>query len=134
MIAQGRETPVERDVRLRERGFGAWEGLRLEEILARFPAAAELNLTDPTAYVPDGGESFATLVARVRNVLDEVLARPERRVALVAHAGCIHAGLYAMFGEDTPSKGVRLLPASITRVTTGGQGPAVVTLNDTSHL
>jgi len=133
-IADGRGLAIERDVRLREIAFGAWEGLTWAEILERTPEMADVHWTDSSSYVPEGGEGFPTVVARVRVVLDEVLVRPEERVLLVAHAGTIHAALHAMFGEGSPSKGVRLLPASITRVTTGAEGPAVVTLNDASHL
>lgn len=133
-IADGRRVSIERDARLREMAFGEWEGLTWAEILERTPQMADVHWTDPSSYVPEGGEGFCDVVARVREVLDEILRRREERVVLVAHAGTIHAALHVIFGEDSPSKGVRLLPASITRITTGDQGPAVVTLNDISHL
>ena len=100
-LARARETaeilsarlgvPVVLDERLRERGFGAWEGLTMEEIEARFAADLARWRAREGAGAFDA-EDFQTFAERVGGFLDEVLARHHgEEVLVVAHGGTIRA-------------------------------------------
>ena len=81
------------DPRLAEMDFGAWEGQRWDAI-----ARAEVDAwaTDLMHHVPGGGESLATMMARVGQALADArthAATTGQPVLWVAHAGvaqCAH--------------------------------------------
>jgi probable phosphoglycerate mutase len=129
---------VETDRRLREFNFGRWEGLTWDEICRRWPQAREHGPTSAGQFQPDGGESFGQVVDRVRAFLNDVFARPERRVVAVAHAGVVHAALDVLresMGEGAPDPiGVDIRQASITRVAMDAGRARLITLSDVSHL
>ena len=76
--------------RLRERSFGIFEGLTLDEISARYPAEfIKWRERDPQ-WRPDGGESGQELIDRVMSALAEIGARhTAQTVALVSHGGVL---------------------------------------------
>jgi broad specificity phosphatase PhoE len=77
------------DPRLRERSFGAWEGLTAPEIEADFHEAHARWLAGDGAGADDA-EPFAAFGARVTDFLEETLERhPDETVLLVAHGGSI---------------------------------------------
>lgn len=132
------ELPVERDVRWREFAFGAWEGLTWEQILERFPEAAERHWSVAKRYAPPGGETFDTVQARVAQALDELGASGYANVLIVTHAGPLHAMLHTFFGnresEFQEVLAVRFSPASVTRIELADGRPQLVALNDVAHL
>ena len=80
------------DDRLKEMNMGDWEMKPFDEI-------EDENLQrwydDYMHLAATGGESFPDLFARVSSFLDELKARPYRRVAVFAHGGVlICAGIY----------------------------------------
>ncbi|MBY0295537.1 MAG: histidine phosphatase family protein [Methylobacterium sp.] len=91
--------------RLREIGFGAWEGMTWREIRRADPARAAARDRDRWGYCPPGAgaESYAMLVERVRPVLD-ALAGP---TVMVAHGGVARAVLVAL-GHATPAEAPHL--------------------------
>jgi broad specificity phosphatase PhoE len=77
------------DPRLRERSFGAWEGLTAPEIETNFGEAHARWLTGNGAGADDA-EPFADFGARVRDFLEDVVERhPDETVLVVAHGGSI---------------------------------------------
>lgn len=75
------------DVRLREIDFGAWEGLSLASVRARFGADHAAFESDPLGARAPGGECARDVADRVIAAADEIAARAEgERVLLVAHA------------------------------------------------
>jgi probable phosphoglycerate mutase len=76
--------------RLRERSFGVFEGLTLDEIAARYPAEfIKWRERDP-AWRPEGGESGQQLIDRVMSAVAEIGARHKNQtVALVSHGGVL---------------------------------------------
>ena len=76
--------------RLRERSFGVFEGLTLDEIAARYPAEfIKWRERDP-AWRPEGGESGQQLIDRVMSAVAEIVARHKNQtVALVSHGGVL---------------------------------------------
>jgi broad specificity phosphatase PhoE len=98
-LARARETaelvterlalPIRLDVRLRERGFGVWEGLTADEIEARFPDTHR-RWQAGEGFGADDAEPFETFAARVHSFLADVLrAHPVETVLVVAHGGTI---------------------------------------------
>ena len=78
------------DDRLRELGFGEWEGRRWETIGRD---ESERWAADYWNVSPPSGETYRELYARVCLALAEILACNAQRVAVVTHAGPIRAAL-----------------------------------------
>jgi len=89
-IAAATGLPIRLDPRLRERHFGAGEGLTYGEIGARYPGAFRSDgAIDPDYAVP-GGESRRAFHERVTRAF-EALAReqPGGRIVVVTHGGVL---------------------------------------------
>jgi broad specificity phosphatase PhoE len=81
--------PVRFDARLRERSFGAWEGMTAAEIEAAFAEAHGRWLAGEGAGADDA-EAFHAFGARVTSFLADVLeGHPDETVLVVAHGGSI---------------------------------------------
>ena len=96
------------DPRLREIGFGNWEGSTWSEIRRRDPGGASARDRERWNHRPpgQGGESYAALVERVGPVLSGL----ERDAVIVAHGGVARAALVALGHLDmyaAPRLGIR---------------------------
>jgi broad specificity phosphatase PhoE len=77
------------DPRLRERGFGSWEGLTTSEIEERFADSHRRWRTGESAGADDA-ETFEDFFARVNGFLDDVLRlHPDEEVLVISHGGSI---------------------------------------------
>lgn len=90
---------AEREPRLAEMRWGAWEGRRLAELRAELGEAMRENEARGWDFRPEGGESPRELLARVRPWLAEVAARNEPTLA-VTHRGVIRAIFARAVGWD----------------------------------
>jgi broad specificity phosphatase PhoE len=89
IIAAALELDVRTDPRLRERSFGAWEGLTAPEIEEGFAEELARWRVGEGAGAADA-EPFDAFAQRVRGFLDDALARhPGETVLVVAHGGTI---------------------------------------------
>jgi broad specificity phosphatase PhoE len=89
IIARRLDLPVLFDSRLRERSFGAWEGLTAGEIEADF-RDAHLRWLAGEGPGADDAEPFEAFGQRVGVALEEILERhPDETVLVVAHGGTI---------------------------------------------
>jgi broad specificity phosphatase PhoE len=89
IIAEELELDVRADDRLRERSFGAWEGLTAPEIEERFPDELSRWRSGEGPGAADA-EPFDRFAERVREALDDVVARhPGETVLVVTHGGTI---------------------------------------------
>ena len=80
---------VRLDSRLRERSFGAWEGLTTEEIETSFPEEQRRWRAGLGRGAPDA-EPFESFAARVGDFVDDVGRRHvDEEVLVVAHGGTI---------------------------------------------
>lgn len=139
IIAEPHGLAVSLEPRLREFSFGAWEGLTWDEIEEANPHLRDSAPTAVKRYCPEGGESFDEVCDRVRSFLDELGTGDDRRVAIVAHAGPLHAALdvlnVAMRDDSgTDHVDVRFSPASVTRITMDGGRARLKMLSDVRHL
>ena len=100
-LSRARDTAVlagyeggEEDARWRERSLGAWEG-RLE---GEVPGD-ELRAFREGDHVPDGGEPWSALQARVGEALDGLAARGGSWLVFT-HGGCVRAAVAHLTGAD----------------------------------
>jgi alpha-ribazole phosphatase len=87
--------------RLRELGFGEWEGRTWQELERSDATRLERWMRDWTTERPPGGESFSDVVARVSSWLREWregAASSTGTTVVVAHAGSIRAILCELLG------------------------------------
>jgi probable phosphoglycerate mutase len=91
--------PYRLDAALKELTFGAWEGLTWPEIEARDGKAVRERRKDKWSFTPPGGESYATLAARVRPWLDGLTGD----AFVVSHGGVARA-LMTLIGGVAPTK------------------------------
>ncbi|MDQ7990313.1 MAG: histidine phosphatase family protein [Candidatus Dactylopiibacterium sp.] len=90
-IAAPHALPVHSDARLRERHFGALQGLTRDEADARLPGEyARFRCLEPDACPPGGGEALARFAQRVHGALDALATRHAgQQILLVSHGGCL---------------------------------------------
>jgi broad specificity phosphatase PhoE len=71
--------------RLVERHCGAWEGLTMDDIEARFPDEWAARNRDPFHHRPPGGENLPDMLTRIAPFAERVRALPLRSAAIVSH-------------------------------------------------
>ena len=85
---------------MRERGFGAWEGLTGPEIEERFGDALQLWRAGDGPGAEDA-ESFEEFFDRVNDFVGDIVqAHPQEHVLVVSHGGSIRAIHAAATGLD----------------------------------
>jgi probable phosphoglycerate mutase len=89
----------EREPRIAEMRWGAWEGRRLAELREQLGAAMRENEARGWDFRPEGGESPREVLERLRPWLAEVASRGEPTLALT-HRGVIRALLAHALGWD----------------------------------
>jgi broad specificity phosphatase PhoE len=92
------------DDRLREIGYGVWEGSTLAEMQAADPELYARRLTAKWTLAPEGGETYAAVQLRMRDWYDSLLAD----TVAVAHGGTARALMVAL-GLETPESAADLL-------------------------
>ena len=120
----------EREPRIAEMSWGAWEGRRLEELREELGEAMRSNEERGWDFRPPGGESPREVLARVRPWLAEVARRGEPTLA-VTHRGVIRVVLADALGWDLRGKPPAKLEwsaAQLFRLAAHGQ-PEVEKLN-----
>jgi broad specificity phosphatase PhoE len=85
------------DDRLREIGYGVWEGSTLAEMQAADPVLFARRLTAKWTMAPEGGETYEAVQLRMRDWYDSLAAD----TVAVAHGGTARALMVAL-GIETP--------------------------------
>ena len=86
LLQRGRNIAVIPDARLREIGFGEWEGTCLDDVRATYPQRFSQSAQDPTIPLAPGGESVSAVAARTAGFADEISGIfPEGSVLVVTH-------------------------------------------------
>jgi probable phosphoglycerate mutase len=91
------------DDRLREIGYGHWEGSTLAQMQASDPDVFAQRQADKWTVSPPGGESYASVQLRMRDWYDSLLAD----TVAVAHGGTARALMVAL-GIETPASAADL--------------------------
>jgi len=93
-LADRHDLPLALDERLKEVGFGAWEGKSAAEIEQDAPGSLARFKADPVHARPQGAEPLADFHARVAAAFDDLLAQHAgQHVLLVGHAGVMRMAL-----------------------------------------
>ena len=135
-IAEHTGREVVTDPRLQERRFGIFEGLTVEEIVARFPEEhARFASRDPDYAVP-GGESARLFVQRCIGCLAEIAVRHHGTEVVVVTHGLVLDSLYrAAHGLDHGARRpVPLINASLNIFGYDGAAWRLEVWGDISHL
>lgn len=135
-IAAPHGLPVRTDGRLTEINHGAWEGMPVPEVIARWPELTAQWKTDPTDVQMSGGEHFRAVVTRTRAWLADAQYTEKDATVLAASHDVILRILLAD-AQGLPLQRIwdfRLDNAAISEVRYTGDMPALVRLNDTAHL
>ncbi|WP_416194055.1 histidine phosphatase family protein [Nitrobacter sp. TKz-YC01] len=91
------------DDRLREVGYGHWEGLTLAEMKAANPDVFAAREADKWSVAPPGGESYASATARLRDWYRSL----RTSTVAVAHSGTARA-LMVVLGLQTAREAASL--------------------------
>jgi len=92
------------DDRLREIGYGHWEGSTLAQAQVSHPQLYASRERDKWGALPPGGESYASVQVRMRDWYDSLKAD----TVTVAHGGTARALMVAL-GIETPASASGLL-------------------------
>lgn len=135
ILAEGRNE-VRVDPRLREAGFGLFEGLTSEEMAALYPEEYRAWRSDSFRNRPPSGESLEDLGLRALEHVRECLERhPGQSILVVAHGGPIRVIACELFGWPLETQSMlRVENSAVSRIGFGERGPLLEVWNDTSHL
>jgi len=98
LATSGLDVRVRTDERLRERDFGAFDGMTGAGIREQYPdEAGRRDLLGKFYYRPPGGESWADVALRVRSVLMSAeLRHPGDRLLVVSHQAVVLVFRYVL--------------------------------------
>ena len=139
-VAELHGLPLHTDPALRERCFGAFEGLLYDELETRFPEAyAQWRARDPHARYPDGerrAETFDEFAQRAVHAVCRIAETHRgKRIVIVSHGGVLDAVYRAAHGiAITAPRDFDVLNASINQVQWDGERLKVLRWSDTAHL
>jgi broad specificity phosphatase PhoE len=86
ILLDDRNIPLITDTRLREIGFGDWEGELFREMFTKYPERFALSRNDPAIIMAPSGESVAQVAERTSAIADEITRLyPSGRVLIVTH-------------------------------------------------
>lgn len=135
-VAEATQAPLQPEPALRERAFGCFEGLTMDEVQARWPQQAlRWRQRDP-GFGPDGGETLQDFHARCVAAAERLAQRHAGgAIALVAHGGVLDS-LYraaTRVALDAP-RSWRMANASLNRLLFAASGFTLVGWDDDAHL
>ncbi|MBS1185575.1 MAG: phosphatase [Proteobacteria bacterium] len=117
-LAERHGLPLALDERLREVGFGEWEGKSAAEIEQVAPGTLARFKADPVNARPAGAEPLADFHARVAAALGDLLEQHAgEHVLLVGHAGVMRMSLaWALQIPLAHAYRIEVATASLTRL------------------
>jgi broad specificity phosphatase PhoE len=142
VASSGLDLTIRFDERLRERDFGAFDGMTREGIREEYPdEARRRDLLGKFYYRPPGGESWADVALRVRSLLaTEALRHDGERLLCVSHQAVIMVFRYVL--EELAEsqlleidRSEQVANASVTRYLRQDDGPWLLAdFNAVGHL
>lgn len=139
-IALHHDLPVRTDAGLRERCYGAFEGMLYAEICERYPQAfAAWKARDLDARFPAGvhvAETMHEFATRTIDAIKRIASGGEyRRIAMVAHGGVLECAYHAAQRMDfAQERTFDIFNASVNRFAWTGKGLTLLQWGDVSHL
>lgn len=116
--------PLIFDERIREIGFGVWEGKTPEELQREDPECVFDFKRDPLAFRPQGAESLQDFHARASAAYEDILARHAgSQVLVVAHAGVMRMAICHALGlPAVQAYRINVASAAMARIRVEQQG------------
>jgi probable phosphoglycerate mutase len=127
---------VAKSPRLRERQYGAWEGLTSAEIQARYPTQFDEWRARSTDFAPPQGETRSQLLTRALTAL-QTIARQHvgELVVVVTHGGFCYVLINHILGSvDGDRREFTFGNASLHTLEFAHDNWAVISVNETAHL
>lgn len=128
ILAARHGLPLALDERLKEVGFGAWEGKSAAEIEQAAPGTLARFKADPLNARPAGAEALPAFHTRVAAALDDLVARyAGEHLLVVGHAGVMRMAL--AWALDIPLQQayrIEVATASFTRLRCEGSQATLV--------
>jgi len=127
-LSRRRGLALEVEERVKEVGFGAWEGRTAEQVAAHDPDILQRFWRDPVRERPPGAESLPAFRGRVVAAWTDALARHAgRHILIVGHAGVIRMVLSEVLGMPPIHLfRIQVPNAGITRLQVQGEGEAAL--------
>ena len=136
IVLDQRDVPLNSNEGLRERFYGVFEGLTVEERQAQFPDEFAASLIKDLEFASPGGESALGTLRRMTGVIGEIKERHlNETVLIVGHGGSLRSAIIALM-ELPPEATWRFVMAncSLTVIDTYPDNAVLGLYNDTSHL
>lgn len=108
LLAQALGLPFALLPELRERAWGAWEGLSFAEVEARFPLEVRAWLEDEAGFAPPGGESLLAAWERGKRALQGLLERHRGQAILVIGNCTLNRAALSLALPLPPEEGLRV--------------------------
>ena len=126
--------PVKAENRLKEVGFGTWEGRERAEIQKNNADEYAAFYRDPVNCRPAGAEPLAEFEKRVSTVFENMLeAFSGQHILVVTHAGVIRAAMMSISQKSAVEVyGIKVSNASFTRFRQTKSGTKLEYINRTS--
>ena len=136
IILEDRDIPLHATQELRERDYGVFEGLTLEERRGQYPEMFASSLVKDLDFAPAGGESPRATCARMTGFIAGLRARhPAETVLIVGHGGSLRAAIIALMELPLETTWRFVMSNCSLSIFDTYPDNAVLSLyNDTSHL
>lgn len=121
---------------LRERHFGALQGLTTSEAPIAQPDIWKAHITRELDHDLDGGESIAQFAARIQRALENLRQQhPGETILVVSHGGALDMAYRIASGQSLSAERTVSVPnASLNWITHDGNQWAIESWADTKHL
>jgi len=130
-LAEKHGLDVNIDERLKEVGFGEWEGKTPDQLKCERLAEYQAFYADPVNARPPGAEDLAEFISRVSEAYDSITHQHAgNHVLIVAHAGVMRAVIAHVLQAPPPGLyKIKIGNAGITRIRISERGPMLESLN-----
>jgi alpha-ribazole phosphatase len=127
-LSEQLEIALEFDTRLKEVGFGTWEGLTGEQVQELDDQALQKFYSDPITHRPAGAEPLDAFSERVNQAyLDIVHRHAGQHILILTHAGVIRSILQETLLAPLASMyRISINTASLTRIQISSERPPTV--------
>lgn len=128
-LAARHRLPLTLDERLKEIGFGIWEGKTAAELNAMYPGCVTRFSEDPVTHRPEGAETLEDFRDRVIGAWQEIIARHQgEHLLLVGHAGMMRMIIREALDMPLPRMyRIHVANAAITRIQIEDNGGQQIT-------
>lgn len=135
-ILAKRNVELNLTTRLRERYYGVFEGLNVDERQTRYPEQFAASLVKDLDFAPDGGENVRQIADRMAPLMDEIISKHlDETVLIVGHGGSLRAGLITLMGFPIEANWRFVMDnCGLSIIDTYSDNAVMRLYNDTSHL